>query len=41
MFLFIVGETPTSGIDRIQMVHALEYRKELIDAYNAKDHASY
>lgn len=30
LFIFIVGETPTSGIDRAQMVSALRYRQDLI-----------
>jgi len=35
LFLFVVGETPTSGINRMQMAQALLYRQELIDCYNA------
>jgi hypothetical protein len=33
LFIFVVGETPTSGINRIQMAQALRYRQDLLDSY--------
>jgi hypothetical protein len=32
LFIFVVGETATSGVNRMQMVQALRYRQALIDA---------
>ena len=32
LFIFVVGETATTGINRMQMVQALRYRQALIDA---------
>jgi hypothetical protein len=31
LFVFVVGETSTSGINRMQMAQALAYRKQLLD----------
>jgi hypothetical protein len=33
LFIFVVGETPTSGINRIQMAQALRYRQDLLESY--------
>ena len=33
LFIFVVGETPTSGINRIQMAQALRYRQNLLECY--------
>ena len=33
LFIFVVGETQTSGINRIQMAQALRYRQNLLDCY--------
>jgi hypothetical protein len=35
VFLFVVGETSTSGINRMQMAQALTYREQLLDSYRA------
>jgi hypothetical protein len=37
VFLFVVGETSTSGINRMQMAQALAYRQQLLDCYIAPD----
>jgi hypothetical protein len=37
VFLFVVGETSTSGINRMQMAQALAYRQQLLECYNATD----
>ncbi len=31
LFIFLVGETPTTGIDRVQFAHALGYMKQVIE----------
>ena len=31
LLIFVVGETPTSGVNRIQMEQALKYREDLLD----------
>ena len=33
LLIFVVGETPTSGINRIQMAQALRYRQDLLECY--------
>jgi len=34
LFIFVVGETPTSGINRIQMAQALRYRQDLRECHH-------
>ena len=41
LIVFVVGETATSGIDRMQMVEALRYRQALINASSAKAKPAY
>ena len=31
LFIFLVGETPTTGIDRVQFAHALLYMKQVLE----------